>query len=86
MHVSCTCHMPHAMIILLHVDVLEELCMDHGEDRRSVLLAFKQRLSVELGELEKEVVKMNASEGEVTAFLRKKIKDLSKSRQIQQSQ
>ena len=60
--------------------------MDHGEDRRSVLLAFKQRLSVELGELEKEVVKMNASEGEVTAFLRKKIKDLSKSRQIQQSQ
>lgn len=51
-----------------------------------MLLAYEQQLAMELERLENEVTKTTASEDEVTSFLRKKLKELTKSRQIQQSQ
>ena len=65
---------------------LAELASSLGEERESVLKAYRHQLSMELDKLEKDVRKTIASESEVTSVLRKKIQDLSKTRQLQQSQ
>lgn len=65
---------------------LGELWLSHCGKRSSMLLAYEQQLAMELERLENEVTKTTASEDEVTSFLRKKLKELTKSRQIQQSQ
>ena len=70
----------------MHVEELAELLSGMSEDRESVLKAYRQQLSIELDKLEKDVKRTISSEGEVTSFLRKKIQELAKSRQLQQSQ
>lgn len=75
-----------SILPLFHTEELEELWLDHCEERGSVLRAYKQQLAVELGRLEKEVTKTKTSESEVTSFLKKKISELTKSRQFQQFQ
>ncbi len=74
------------LLLIFFSEELAELWCGLSEDRESVLKAYRQQLSVELDKLEKDVRKTISSEGEVTSFLRKKIQDLAKSRQLQQSQ
>lgn len=75
--VSCLC---------CPTEELRELCQAHVVERETVLQAYEQQLGVELERLEKEVLKTTTSESEVTSFLRKKLKELHKSREFQQSQ
>ena len=69
-----------------YTEELKDLCMDHQEERASVLQAYKQQLVVELRQLEKELTRTKSCESEVTLYLQKKISELNKSRKFQQSQ